>query len=128
MLVLILTFKWDFSPNLCSCKFEILIFIFLRLFWLKFWHDTLLTVKWPRWPLNDLLRSLNTLKCQAPKFHSKLSQKFKNQFFRFLTQKMAKFKPVWGPKNQIFNFVMTNAYLSSLNFSRNVWHKSTLYL
>ena len=49
-LVLIFTLNWDFLPNLFSCKFKNLIFIF-QTFWLEFWHDTLLVVKWPHWPL-----------------------------------------------------------------------------
>ena len=115
MLVLIFTWNWDFSLNLFSCISKNLIFIFLTWFWLTLSHDLHLVVKWPHWPLNDLLRSLNTQKRMTPKFHSKFSQEFKNQVFKFLDQKNSQIFLVCRPKNQFLSSMSSKVILACFN-------------
>ena len=86
------------------------------IFWLKFCHDILLVGEWPHWPLNDLLRSLNNQKRMTPKFHSKFSQEFKNQVFRYLDQKNSKFFLVLRPKNQFLNSMFVKVILTCFNY------------
>ena len=118
MLVLIFIFNWVFLAKLFSWIFKNLIFLFQELFWVIFWKNTLLVVKWPLWPPSDLLRSLNIQKRNAPKFHSKFSQEFKNQVFKFLDQKNSQIFLVWRPKNQFLSSMFSKVILACFNNSK----------
>ena len=51
-----------------------------------------------------------------PNFHSKFSQEFKNQIYKFLIPKFSQIFPVLRPKNQFLNSMFVKVILACFNY------------